>query len=198
MSVLIYKDEQMNWHPLLWQVVIISYGFESYHPLNHTVYTVSLYMHCFLVHFLYLVMEHVLTTNEPYCAAPEFVCNQTETTSSTRSQSGCFGAYTSAIAVFTPAHVNCTKELNAPGFDSTELNTVGVNTPWGSDHTHNVLQLEFRNSVFSSKRCFKSHKKSAKSMILKSFRYTYIATLSVLQHNTLIVLMERRRFLPSF
>ena len=36
----------------------------------------------------------------------------------------------SAIAVFTPAQTNHTKRENAPGFDSTQLNKAGVNTPW--------------------------------------------------------------------
>ena len=60
---------------------------------------------------------------------PEFVWNRTETTSSTRSRSGCFGPHPSAIDVFTPSQTNCTKGVNAPGFDSTKLNKAGVKTP---------------------------------------------------------------------
>ena len=60
---------------------------------------------------------------------PEFVWDQTETTSSTRSWSSCFGPHMSALDVFTPSQMNCKKGVNAPGFDSTELNKASVKTP---------------------------------------------------------------------
>ena len=44
--------------------------------------------------------------------APEFICDRTETSSSRRSQSSCFGAHLSVIAVFTPAQMNCTYGAN--------------------------------------------------------------------------------------
>ena len=48
---------------------------------------------------------------------PEFVWSQTETTSSTRSPSGCFRPHPSAIDVVTSSQTNCTKGVKAPGFD---------------------------------------------------------------------------------
>lgn len=56
--------------------------------------------------------------------APQFVWDWAETTSSTDSQSGCFGAHLSEIAVLRPAQMNRTKGENEPEFDSTGLNKV--------------------------------------------------------------------------
>ncbi len=53
-----------------------------------------------------------LTTTKP---PPEFVFNRAETTSFRRSQTECFGADPSAIAVFTYAQMNRAKGGNAPG-----------------------------------------------------------------------------------
>ena len=52
-----------------------------------------------------------------------------EATSSTRSRSGCFGPHPSAIDVFTPSQKNCTKGVNAIGFNSTKLHKAGVKLP---------------------------------------------------------------------
>ena len=55
--------------------------------------------------------------------------NWTDTTSSIRSQSNYFGLHPNVIAVLRPAQTNHTKGVNAPGFDSTELNKAGVKAP---------------------------------------------------------------------
>ena len=60
---------------------------------------------------------------------PEFVWNRTETTSSTRFWPSCSGPHPSVIDVLTPCQTNCIKGVNAPGFDSAELNKAGVKTP---------------------------------------------------------------------
>ena len=63
---------------------------------------------------------------------PEFVRNQTETTSSTM----CVGLHfrAIAIAVFTAAQMNHIKEVNTPWFDLTKLNKAGMsmlmNSKW--------------------------------------------------------------------
>lgn len=58
---------------------------------------------------------------------PEFVCDLTETGSSTGSQSFSSGPHPSVVAAFTAAQMIRTKGVrNAPGFISTALNEAGV------------------------------------------------------------------------
>ncbi len=67
---------------------------------------------------------------------PEFVCKWTETTSSRRSQSGCFDLH--PIAVFTPDQTDCTDEESAPESVLTGPHSSGVKTPLDSTELNKV------------------------------------------------------------